>query len=85
MKRIILRLCLNSPVLKERAADLHKTSMPTNIIKIGRNLTMKIHEIQACLERYFDKVELVGSSEITIDGPAKIEDATKRKGKFCGK
>lgn len=38
---------------------------------------MKIHEIQAYLERYFDKVELVGNSDITIDGPAKIEDATK--------
>ncbi len=82
MKRIILRLSLNSPVLKERAADLHKTSMPTNIIKIGRNLTMKIHEIQAYLERYFDNIELVGSSEITIDGPAKIETATKGKVSF---
>ncbi len=82
MKRIILRLCLNSPVFKERAADLQKTSMPTNIIKIGRNLTMKIHEIQAYLERYFDKVELVGSSDITIDGPAKIENATTGKVSF---
>ncbi|UZJ36685.1 MULTISPECIES: UDP-3-O-(3-hydroxymyristoyl)glucosamine N-acyltransferase [unclassified Prosthecochloris] len=38
---------------------------------------MKIYEIQALLERYFDKVELVGSSNITIDGPAKIECAAK--------
>lgn len=82
MKRIILRLCLNSPVIKERAADLHKTSMPTNIIKIGRNLTMKIYEIQAYLERYYDKVELVGSSDTTIDGPAKIENATKGEVSF---
>ena len=43
---------------------------------------MKIHEIQAYLERYFDKVELVGSSDVTIDGPAKIENATKGKVSF---
>ncbi len=82
MKQIILRLCLGSPVIKVCAADLQKTSMPTNIIKIGRNVTMKIHEIQAYLECYFDKVELVGSGDITIDGPAKIENATKGKVSF---
>ena len=43
---------------------------------------MKIHEIQAYLERYFDKVELVGSNDVTIDGPAKIENATKGKVSF---
>ena len=43
---------------------------------------MKIHEIQAYLEQYFDKVELVGSGDITIDGPEKIENATKGKVSF---
>ncbi|NEX14111.1 MAG: UDP-3-O-(3-hydroxymyristoyl)glucosamine N-acyltransferase [Prosthecochloris sp.] len=38
---------------------------------------MKIHEIQAYLEQYFENVELVGSGDVTIDGPAKIENATK--------
>ena len=43
---------------------------------------MKIYEIQAYLEHYFDKAELVGSSDVTIDGPAKIENATKGKVSF---
>ncbi len=43
---------------------------------------MKIHEIQAYLKRFFDKVQLVGSADITIDGPAKIESATKGKVSF---
>lgn len=37
---------------------------------------MKINEIKAFLGRYFDPVELVGSDDIEITGPAKIEEAT---------
>ena len=43
---------------------------------------MKIHEIQAYLERYFDKVELEGNGDVSIDGPSKIENATKGKVSF---
>ncbi len=43
---------------------------------------MTIHEIRVYLERYFDKVELVGVGGTTIDGPAKIENAAKGKVSF---
>jgi UDP-3-O-[3-hydroxymyristoyl] glucosamine N-acyltransferase len=43
---------------------------------------MTIHEIKALLESYFQPVELVGSGETEIAGPARIEEAGAGKVSF---
>ncbi len=43
---------------------------------------MKVHEIQAYLERFFNSVELVGDGDALIEGPAKIENATEGQVSF---
>ena len=43
---------------------------------------MRVHDIQAYLDRFFDRVELVGDGETEIGGPAKIESATEGQVSF---
>jgi len=46
---------------------------------------MNIADIKAFLGRYFDPVELVGSGEAEITGPAKIEEAGVGQVSFVAK